>query len=87
MPGSPLQCLDFFFGSAAETEYCCPCIIFYASRYNLPALATVCRWVGGPWAVGGRRAVTLAGVGVVVPARSMLFLCYFFCCRLIRSRR
>lgn len=36
------RCLDFFFGGANQTEYCCPCIIFYAEKYSLPALGPAC---------------------------------------------
>eukprot|EP01048_Picozoa_sp_COSAG05_P019995 COSAG05_NODE_3288_length_2175_cov_1.331888_2_plen_327_part_00 len=41
-PDEVRRCLDFFFGGPNATEYCCPCIIFYADKYELPALGPAC---------------------------------------------
>lgn len=65
-PDEVRRCLDFFFGGSNETEYCCPCIIFYAEKYELPTLGPACSGGGGepppppapPWgsctSMGGR---------------------------------
>ena len=41
-PEDVRRCLDFFFGGENVTEYCCPCVLFYAQKYSLPALAPAC---------------------------------------------
>jgi hypothetical protein len=41
-PEDVRRCLDFFFGGTNQTEYCCPCITFYAEKYSLPALGPAC---------------------------------------------
>ena len=41
-PDEVRRCLDFFFGGNNVTEYCCPCILFYSQKYNLPKLKHAC---------------------------------------------
>lgn len=41
-PDDVRRCLDFFFGGNNVTEYCCPCVLFYAQKYRLPTLKPAC---------------------------------------------
>lgn len=47
-PEDVRRCLDFFFGGDNATEYCCPCVLFYAQKYGLPSLRPACATDPGP---------------------------------------
>jgi hypothetical protein len=73
-PAEVRRCLDFFFGGDNATEYCCPCVLFYAQKYGLPTLGPACAGAGPappppppPWgactAMAGRWRNVAPGAG------------------------